>query len=40
MHKIVIRWTVFFICLGGVYFFINSKVHAIAQANLQSGVIV
>lgn len=40
MHKIVIRWTVFFICLGGVYFFINSKVHAIAQANLQSAVIV
>ena len=40
MKNIIVRWTIFFICLFVVYFVINAKVHAIAQANLQSAMIV
>ncbi len=40
MKNIIIRWSVFFICLFVVYFVINAKVHAIAQANLQSAMVV
>lgn len=40
MKNIIIRWSIFFICLFVVYFVINAKVHAIAQANLQSAMVV
>ena len=40
MKNIIIRWSVFFVCLFVVYFVINAKVHAIAQANLQSAMVV
>lgn len=40
MKNIIFRWTIFAICLFVFYFLINSKVHAIAQANLQSALII
>lgn len=40
MKNIIIRWSVFFVCLFVVYFVANAKVHAIAQANLQSAMVV
>ncbi|MCR4662844.1 MAG: M23 family metallopeptidase [Endomicrobiaceae bacterium] len=40
MKNIIIRWTIFCVCLFVVYFVINAKVHAIAQANLQSAMVV
>lgn len=40
MKNIIFRWTIFAICLFIFYFVINSKVHAIAQANLQSALII
>ena len=40
MKNIIIRWSIFFICLFVVYFVVNAKVHAIAQANLQSAMVV
>ncbi len=40
MKNVIIRWSIFFICLFVVYFVINAKVHAIAQANLQSAMVV
>ena len=40
MKNIIIRWSVFFVCLFVVYFVINAKVHAIAQANLQSALVI
>ena len=40
MKNIIIRWSIFFVCLFIVYFVINAKVHAIAQANLQSAMVV
>lgn len=40
MNKVIIRWTVFIVCLCCIYLFINAKVHAIAQANLQSALVV
>lgn len=40
MKKIIGRWSLFFIILLIAYFVINSKVHAIAQANLQSAMVI
>ena len=40
MKNIIIRWSIFFVCLFVVYFVANAKVHAIAQANLQSAMVV
>ena len=40
MKKIIFRWTIFTICLFIFYFVINSKVHAIAQANMQSALVI
>lgn len=40
MKYFIGRWSVFFVCLFVVYFIVNAKVHAIAQANLQSAMIV
>ena len=40
VKNIIIRWSVFCILLIAVYFIINAKVHAVAQASLQSAVTV
>jgi murein DD-endopeptidase MepM/ murein hydrolase activator NlpD len=40
LRNLIIRWTVFFIVLAVVYFVVNSKVHAVAQASLQSALTV
>jgi len=40
MKKIVSRWSLFLVGLLIVYFIVNSKVHAIAQANLQSAMVI
>ncbi|GAB1401985.1 hypothetical protein MASR1M68_08960 [Elusimicrobiota bacterium] len=40
LKNLMIRWTVFFIVLAVVYFVVNSKVHAVAQASLQSALTV
>lgn len=40
MKNIIFRWLIFFILLMISYFAIDSKVHAIAQANLQSAMVV
>lgn len=40
MKNFFIRWSVFFVCLFIIYFVVNAKVHAIAQANLQSAMVV
>ncbi len=38
MKNLLFRWTIFGICLFCIYFFVNSKVQAVAQANLQSAL--
>lgn len=40
MKNLMFRWTVFIICLIGVYSFVNVKVQAVAKANLQSALVV
>ena len=40
MKNIIIRWSIFIVCLFVVYFVINEKVHAIAQANIQSAMVL
>jgi murein DD-endopeptidase MepM/ murein hydrolase activator NlpD len=40
LRNLMIRWTAFFIVLAVVYFVVNSKVHAVAQASLQSALTV
>ena len=40
MKNIIIRWSIFVVCLFVVYFVINEKVHAIAQANIQSAMVL
>ncbi len=40
VKNIIIRWSVFCILLIAVYFIVNAKVHAVAQASLQSAITV
>lgn len=40
MKNLIIRWSIFFIVLTVVYFIVNAKVHAVAQASLQSALTV
>lgn len=39
-RNLIIRWTVFFIVLTVVYFVVNAKVHAVAEASLKSAITV
>jgi murein DD-endopeptidase MepM/ murein hydrolase activator NlpD len=38
LKNLIIRWTIFFIVLTIVYFVVNAKVHAVAQASLESAI--
>jgi len=40
MRHIIFRWSIFIISLICIYSFVNTKVHAIAQANLNSALVV
>lgn len=40
LKNLIIRWSIFFIVLAVVYFIVNAKVHAVAQASLQSALTV
>jgi hypothetical protein len=39
-RNLIIRWSVFFIVLTVVYFLVNAKVHAVAEASLKSAITV
>lgn len=40
MRYIIFRWTIFIVCLVCIYSFVNAKVHSIAQANINSALVV